>query len=218
MESFIVATTCKQTVVICDDHPIFLAGLKSVLVESGKFHIKATCTSLEEWDCSMEGADVLVCDVNLGSDRAGFSLVENLTQPNSFGRIVILTAYDEIFLMRRARELGAWAYVRKDASMEALVTVLHDDRTDGFRVIAPDLPEDHLDRVDGQSDIRLSKRELEVLSLVIDGLSSSQIGERLFTSRVTIETHRRNIYRKTKATNIIELSRITLKHGWLTGK
>ncbi len=206
--------TDKQTVVICDDHPIFLAGLKSVLVESGKFHIKATCTSLEEWDCSMEGADVLVCDVNLGSDRAGFSLVENLSQPDSFGRIVILTAYDEIFLMRRARELGAWAYVRKDASMEAFVTVLHDDKTDGFRVIAPGLPEDHLDRVDEQSEvIRLSKRELEVLSLVIDGLSSSQIGERLFTSRVTIETHRRNIYRKTKATNVLELARFAHSYG-----
>lgn len=208
----------KKSIVICDDHPIFLEGLRGVLEESGLFRVKAVCSRLEDWHSGMEDADILICDINLGHDRAGFSLISNLPKPMSFGRLVFLTAYDEIYLIRKAKELGACAYVRKDTPMETLVSVL-DDLDESFRLIAPGLSDNYLDVLDRQNpEVSLSKRELEVMQLVIDGLSSSQIGDRLFTSRTTIETHRRNIYRKTKATNVMELSRIALQHGWLTAK
>jgi DNA-binding NarL/FixJ family response regulator len=166
----------------------------------------------------MEDADILICDINLGNDRAGFSLISNLPKPMRFGRLVFLTAYDEIYLIRKAKELGACAYVRKDTPMETLVSVL-DDLNESFRFIAPGLSDNYLELVDRQdTEVNLSKRELEVMQLVMDGLSSSQIGDRLFTSRTTIETHRRNIYRKTKATNVLELSRIALRNGWLSAE
>ena len=68
---------------------------------------------------------------------------------------------------------------------------------------------------EARSAMGLSKREMQVLALVAEGLTNAEIAERLFTSKRTVETHRQNLMKKTRTRNTAALIRLAARQGWL---
>ena len=114
--------------------------------------------------------------------------------------------YDDPTMIRKAELAGANAYLLKDVSNETLLEVMRHP-TGGQFYIQEGLkhPDNAIFKDSFSSVVKLTMREKEIVQLVVSGLTTVEIAEKLFLSTNTIETHRRNIYRKLNIKNLPDL-------------
>jgi DNA-binding NarL/FixJ family response regulator len=176
----------KIRVVIVDDHPVVRFGLATIIKLQRDMVVTAEAGSGEEACtlCAERPADVVLMDLRL----PGLSGVETIrairkTQPDL--RFIVLTTYDGDDDIHRALEAGAQAYLLK-AMSHAEVTAAIRKVHGGSRVI-PEPVSKRLAERPPHSQLR--PRELEVLTLIGDGLSNKEIGERLGITEATVKWH-----------------------------
>ena len=192
-----------HSILIVDDHPIVRQGLCQLIAAHPDFQV---CAEAGEW-CSAISAtaehlpEVIILDISL-EKRLALNLTRELLAVSPKSKVVVLSMHDEMSYAERAIKGGAHGYVMKanatERVMEAIETVLKDEiylssklknlilkRTaiPKARIRSADIPE-------------LSNREVEVLKMIAEGLSSQEISERMCLSTKTIEVHRGNIRMK----------------------
>jgi two-component system, NarL family, nitrate/nitrite response regulator NarL len=204
-------------IVLCDDHELFANGISDILVKSGKFRLDRIFTSSKE--CikylSIITPDILVCDLNIDT-HDGFDILHEVKLRKLKTMVVFLTAYEEPFLVEKARKSGACAYISKSTSGNELLTTLLNLEPTGFLTNIKDKSiSSSYDGLEAQftSKYRLSKQEINIIKLVLEGKTSQEIGDALFISRHTAETHRRNIYKKLGISGFINLQQFARNHG-----
>ena len=202
--------------VLVDDHEVVRGGLRRVLEAQPGWSVEAEVGDIERALRATLGhkPDVLILDLNL----AGVSSLEyipELLERSPATRIVVLTMQTEPAYARDALRAGASAYVLKEAAEEELVTAVR-AAAEGRTYLTPRVgamiaaaPEA------GEADDELTGREQEVLRLLARGHTNAEIGELLFLSRRTIESHRGNIQRKLDLTTRAELTNYALEHKLL---
>jgi len=206
-----------KKIVICEDHRIVYDGLELFLAGSKEYAIvgyaangKALITLLKDTD-----PDILILDLNLpGSD--GFTLLHEIRTRNEKIRIIILTMYNDSFLIEKAREERANAYLLKNASNEEIMAALAQLDENNFyvtRSVQHEMDRRKIYRDRFAQKMKLTRRELEVIEKLARGESSQEIAEKLFLSQHTVETHRKNIFRKLEINNIADLVRFAHENG-----
>jgi two-component system response regulator NreC len=199
-------------IVIADDHAVVRRGLKQVLDAEPGFEVLAEAADIETARRYVRGhhPDVLVLDLNL---PGGSSLTEipaiRAEAPDT--QIVVLTMQNEPAYARQALSAGALGYVLKEAAESELVEAIHRAAVGdtylnprlGARVAAEPPP--------GPPD-GLSEREVEVLRMITLGFTNAEIGEKLYLSVRTVETHRAHIQQKLRLGSRAELVRYALDH------
>jgi two-component system response regulator NreC len=200
-------------VVIADDHAVVRRGLRQVLDADGGFEVVAEASDLDGARRYVRGhhPDVLVLDLNMpgGSSLEGIAEIR-AECPDT--QIVVLTMQAEPAYARHALSAGALGYVLKEAAEDELVEAIQRAAAGdtylnprlGARVAAEPPP--------GPPD-GLSEREAEVLRMIALGHTNAEIGEQLYLSVRTVETHRAHIQQKLRLGSRSELVRYALDHG-----
>jgi DNA-binding NarL/FixJ family response regulator len=186
-------------VVLADDDAIIVEGLCTILGAHGGIEVVATAVNgAQAVDrCREFKPAVAVLDIRMpvmdGIQAAAVLLTEKLAAP------LLLTTFDEPDLIGRALDVGARGYILKNSPVEqigaAIVTVAQ-----GGTVFAPDII-DYIRSVvhipTATAFACLTQRELEVVALVAQGLSNTQIAQRLYLSNGTVRNHISAILEKT---------------------
>ena len=208
-------------VFIADDHPIVLQGVSCVLSNRPEFQVVGMAASGDELSKKMLHAKphVLLLDLNM----PGKDFYENIKWAKKNAPSVKILAYSSYHTPDLVRSLvhdGVAGFLPKSATpaeiTDAIQSVFQGEihvtmvaahaQTDATPVTAHALPTD-----DFRKRLALSRREQEILVLISSGLSSQRIGQTLYISKHTVETHRKNILRKLDFNSSTELVKFAVQ-------
>lgn len=201
----------KKNIVICEDHSIVYIGLKLLLEQSKHYNLLGYASNGKELIPLLKKGevDILILDLNL-PDTDGFTLLKTIREFDTTIRIVILTMYHEEFLVERARLEGANAYLLKNSGNDELLQALDKLDENVFYVaeqLEQELSRRKLFKDDFAQKMKLTRRELEIIKLLAMGMTSQQTAVELSLSSHTVDTHRKNIFRKLEINSIADLVR-----------
>lgn len=213
-----MTTAAAIKLFICDDHRIVIEGLQRLLEDMDQVECVGTATGGEEALAQLEHlpVDIVILDLNMpGMD--GGETMRRIKDRWPDMRVIILTMDDGAAVIRQLVRDGADGYLLKTCGRDEFLLAVQRVWA-GHRHISEEAAEAMLhhggqapggvDRLD-----RLSTREREVLKALADGLSNKEIGERLFISHRTVDTHRTNLMKKLGVHNLAELVRIAIAAG-----
>lgn len=187
-------------VVIVDDHPIVRKGLRSELSETSDIKV---IDEAGDGDEALEKArvhkpDIILLDISLPG-RNGYEVLKQLRSEYPQIRVLILTTYPEKQYAVRCLRGGAYGYLTKDSAPEELITAIR-KIAQGRKYVGVSLGEILATEIDTLSNRLphedLSDREFQVLCLIGQGKTVSQVAEILSLSLSTINTHRAHILEK----------------------
>jgi len=205
-------------IVLADDHRVVRTGLGLLLEAEEGIEVVAEAGDVDGTLRAVLGhkPDVLVLDLNMPGSRTSLEALPLVRERSAQTATVVLTMQEDPEFARRALRAGALGYVLKEAADAELVAAIR-RAADGHTYLNPSLgarlattpelsagPPDHL-----------SERELEVLRLIALGHTNAEIGEQLFLSVRTVETHRARVQHKLGCSTRAELVRYALDHGLL---
>lgn len=181
---------------LADDHPVVRAGLRAVLDAEPDFAVVAEAATAERAVelAAAQPVDVVLMDLQFGPGMHGSEATALITARQQAPRVLVLTTYDTDADILAAVEAGASGYLLKDAPPEELAAAVRTAAAGGS-ALAPAVALRLMDRMRTPAQA-LTKRELEVLQLVADGLSNQQISKRLFLSQATVKSHLVHVYAK----------------------
>ena len=207
---------------LADDHALVLNGLIAMLSQEPGFVIVATARDGSEAieKLSQLGADIALLDIDM-PEMTGLEATRLICKNFKDTKVVLLSMHAEPSLVRNAIDAGADGYVLKTADLEELTFALKQVAKgkpyfDSNLLITQKnvpLPQTTL-AYPGLSD--LTARETEILKMIAQGFNNNEIGERLFISPKTVDTHRTNLMRKLNARNAASLTRIALEEGLIS--
>ncbi|MER5307205.1 response regulator transcription factor [Streptomyces sp. NPDC002773] len=181
---------------LADDHPVVRAGLRAVLDTEPDFAVVAEAATAERAVelAAAGGVDVVLMDLQFGSGMHGSEATAAITAVPGGPKVLVLTTYDTDADILAAVEAGASGYLLKDAPPEELAAAVRTAAA-GQSALAPAVAHRLMDRMRTPAEA-LTKRELEVLQLVGDGLSNQQISKALFLSQATVKSHLVHVFAK----------------------
>lgn len=187
---------------IVDDHQMLIEGLKSLLQNEFSIKIVGTATTAEL--CKQfflaQSVDVVFMDINL-PDMSGIDLTEFLLQKHPNLNIIALSTFTQGTYVRKMIENGAKGYLLKNASKFEILKAIETVQS-GKKYLTPEAEEALKYEINLQKKMpKITKREKEVLVLIVEGLKNSQIAEKLFISIDTVDSHRKNLYSKLNVNN-----------------
>ncbi|HWD71701.1 MAG TPA: response regulator transcription factor [Actinomycetota bacterium] len=206
------------SVLLAEDHPVVREGLRAMLEAEGDFQVVGQTGNSSEVGGMVEELhpDVLVLDLIMPG-IGGLNALRELTRRRLSTRVVVLSMYANEAYVLEALQNGAGAYVLKQSEAAELVRGIR-EVAKGRRYLSPPLSqravEAYAKRAKGTIATReaeLTAREKEVLMLVGQGFTSAQIGERLFISVRTVESHRSNLTKKLGLHSQAEMVRTALR-------
>jgi two-component system response regulator NreC len=205
-------------VVIADDHAVVRSGLRMLLEAQEDLHVVAEAgdvpTAMQV--IRAHRPTVAVLDLNMPGG-SGLEAIPSLRQSTPETAIVVLTMQDDPAFARQALQGGALGFVLKESAddelLEAIKLAARGDtylnpRLGARLAAAPPQPE-------GPPD-GLSERERDVLRLIALGHTNTEIGEQLYLSTRTVETHRAHIQQKTRRSTRAELVSYAIEHGLIS--
>jgi len=186
-------------VLIVDDHHVVREGLRRILENDNEVEVVGEARSGEEAvvKASSLVPDVIIMDLKMpGMD--GIMATHEIKQKMPDVNILVLTLYAEDFI-NQAVEAGVSGYLLKDSDSDQITKAVH-QVYDGLCPIAPSLTRELVTRFiklsrNDQSSL-LSKRQIEILRLIAEGVSGKDIGSQLFISTSTVKREIRNIFDK----------------------
>ena len=203
-------------ILLVDDHPMVLAGLRALLAPLPGLEVVATAATAAEAYVAVTAhrPDVVLLDINL-PDQSGLDVCRRLVDEHPALKVLALTTLNEKSYVTRMMTQGAAGYVLKNASPDELAEAIARVRA-GKKYFSDEvqelllLPEPAVAAVPP-----LTRREKEILGFIAQGLTSQAIADRLFLSALTVETHRRNLLAKFEVSNTAALIRLAAQHQLL---
>ncbi len=201
-------------ILVADDHPMLREGLVAVLSTQPDFEVVGEAADGAEV-VRLAGAlrpDVILLDLEMpGVD--GVEALEGLRDAGSEAHAIVFTAYDTDERILGALRAGARGYLLKGASRQEIFDAVRTVHAGGS-LLEPGVTTRLLDHVrEGEQREPLTPRELEVLSLISEGLHNSEIAARLFVTERTVKFHVSSILAKLGADNRTEAVAIATRRG-----
>lgn len=191
---------------LTDDHAILLGGLVKILSVEENFEVVGTAGSVRETldELTRKSPDLLITDYNLPDDD-GLTLVRRVKQKYPKMKIIVLSMHDEGHLIKEILKEGIDGYILKKDSQDELVNAVYAVKNDKV-YLSSDVNTMLMKGLNGNQEQKLlTDREREILKLIAKEYTNRQMAEELFISERTVETHRKNIFRKTGTNNLVGL-------------
>lgn len=206
---FISSQSCVMKILLVDDHAIVSDGLEALLKNVDGIEVVAKLTSGDFALAYLKqhNIDLLITDYAM-PDMDGLTLVKKVKEVQGNIKIIVLSMHDEVAMIREILAAGVDGYVLKKYAQQELVNAI-ETVSKGRQYYSSEVNKALLGALLPQemAENQITERELEVLKLLAQELTSKQIANRLFISERTVETHRKNLMRKTGANNAIGLMR-----------
>ncbi|MCE2732714.1 MAG: response regulator transcription factor [Flammeovirgaceae bacterium] len=192
--------------ILVDDHAIIIDGVKAILVQHPLVKVIHTAQSADEalqWFKTNE-ADLLITDYSMpGLDAVSFIKTVKRILPRI--KIIILSMHEEIHLTKEILKSGVNAYILKKDTQKELLQAIEEVNA-GRIYLSQDISKHMILNMDNPDEGKLlTEREKEILRLITQEYNNKQIAESLFISERTVETHRKNIFRKTGTNSLVGL-------------
>lgn len=200
-------------ILIVDDHPMVIEGLKTLLSDDPRVHVKTFFTNGKDTLAFLEkeNVDVVLLDVNL-PDINGVEMVTKILNKRATINILGLSTYSEPSIINQMIKNGVKGYLLKNATSDELVNAITQAHNGNFyfgsevqKILADSVSNDNKDLP------KLTRREKHILALIAEGKTTNTIAEELFISPLTVETHRRNLMQKLEVSNAASLIKIAVE-------
>ncbi len=204
-------------VLVVDDHAIFRSGLKRLLADEADMRVTGEAGSGQEaLDMLQAGTwSVILLDINM-TGRSGLDTLKRIRARWHEQPVLMLSMYPHEQYAAMALDAGANGYLSKDCDARELVQAIRIAAGGGY-YLSPAAAGPifvKLRKEGGQPPhYKLTPRELEILHLIIQGVSLTEIGKRLFLSVKTVSTYRTRLLEKLGVENNADLLRYALRHG-----
>ena len=216
-------------VILTDDHKLVRDGIKALLKDEEGLKIVGEASDGEQLLelLTSTPADVVVLDLNMPG-KNGLELIGYIKEGYPDVKVLVLSMLNYEYHVHQAMEAGAAGYLLKDSGKDELILAINlvakgtpyicsnvtldllRKHFDGVHVV------EHPEATTLKHTADLTKRELQILHLIAEGLTNADIAEKLFTSKRTIETHRQNLLEKTKTKNTATLIKYALQNGLIS--
>lgn len=194
-----------KKLLLIDDHAIVLDGIAAILSGNDDLEITAKLAdgNMALSYLKLNQADLIITDYSM-PDMDGLTLVRKAKQQSPGVKIIMLSMHDEADIIRNVMAAGLDGYILKKYAqkelLQAIEVVLSGGQYWSREVSTALLSNNAPERND-----ELTEREIEVLKLIVAELNSREIADKLFISERTVETHRKNLIRKTNVVNTVGL-------------
>jgi DNA-binding NarL/FixJ family response regulator len=218
-----MTTPLKMRILVADDHPIVLRGLKTVLNAQPDCEVVAEATNGEEAvDLALkEDVHLAILDISMPR-KTGLQAAREITHRKPEVRVLMLSMHDNEQYLFEAIKVGASGYVLKSAVDRDLVEACRAAMR-GEPFLYPGgvraLMRDYVERARAGDVMRselLTPREEEIVKLVAEAHTNEEIGEMLHISKKTVERHRANVLEKLGMRDRVELTRYAIRRGLVT--
>lgn len=212
----------KIKIVVADDHHLVRSGIIKILNEHDPFEVLSEAGDGKEAieKCEILQPDVLLLDLDMPVLN-GLDTVPIIKKKMPQLKVGILTMHKEKFLVEKLIKLGVEGYLYKSSDPEDLIYGVSQiangkhfytsEVTEKLVTSEPTFKQTSKDQLVLLA--RLSDREKEILKLIAEGFSNTEIGEKLFISARTVDTHRANIMKKVEVKNLAGLIRFAIASG-----
>jgi len=207
-------------VLLAEDHTIVRNGIVALLEKEEDIKIIAEAKNGEEVLTLLESGvapDVILTDINM-PDMNGIELILALkiSYPNI--KTLVLTMLDDENHVNQSLNAGAHGYLLKNVNIDEIIFAIK-QITKGYKYICTGISLNLLAQVSSNPysqkiklDVDISKREIEILNLIAQGFTNSEIADKLFTSKRTIEGNRQNLLDKTGTKNTAALINFVVRN------
>lgn len=205
----------KIKVLIVDDHPMVLEGMRSMLAQITFVHITGTASNAYEAieKIKIILPDIVITDINM-PEISGIELTVKIKAEFSSVKVIAMSTFKERSYISQMIQSGASGYLVKSACKEeieeAILSVY-----EGKLYMSLDINLHPDEKQDIGNTPVISSREKEVLALIADGLTNPQIAAKLFISMHTVDSHRKNLLTKFGINNTASLIKLAAKHGFV---
>ncbi|MDI5948130.1 response regulator [Flavobacterium yafengii] len=204
-------------VVLADDHVFVRDGIKSLLENEANIEVVGEATDGLEALKIVESCkpDLLILDIRM-PNMTGIEVVEKLRSQNNLVKIVMLSMHESEEYVLKSIKAGADGYLLKGSSKEEFLKALQ-TIANGGKYFSGDISSILIGQLNNSTSIQeskqmpdeeqlITKREREILKLLLSGKGNKEIAEALDISKRTAEVHRFNLMKKLKVKNLMELS------------
>lgn len=201
-------------VYIVEDHTVVVEGIRALLqneediIIAGSSGTAAACLEF----FAFNKADVLLMDINL-PDMSGVDLCRLIKTRHKEVTVLALSTFNQGIYMNKIMENGASGYLLKNVGRQELIDGIHTVSNGGiyFSFEAGKIYRTTMEKSSRQPV--LTKREKEIIKLIAEGLTNTQIAQQLFLSVDTVDSHRKNLYTKLNVKNTALLIRYAIDNG-----
>ena len=208
-------------IMLADDHEVVLESLAMMISSLPGIQVVATVANGQAAlaQLQQQPVDIVLSDMHMPGLN-GVELALRMREQYPMVKIILLTMEEEPETIRLAIQAGVWGYVLKRASRKILEAAIH-CVAEGGRYFSEEVSRrlaqlSNEDVYEGQelaeSVQTLSKREIEIIRLITNDVPSQEIADQLFISPKTVETHRRNIFKKLDIHSVVALTRFASTH------
>jgi DNA-binding NarL/FixJ family response regulator len=204
-----------KKVLLIDDHQILLDGIAELINQTEYFKVFATASggdhALELLRLHHQAIDCIVTDISL-PDIKGPELVKKVVEQFPGKKIISLSMHEEKHIVKEMIKAGVDGYVLKKSSREDLIEALN-KVNHGDKYVSPAVTHMLMDDIKYPSiTSSLSEREIEIIRLITEEKTTSQIADQLCISSKTVEAHKSNIFRKTRTSSLVGLTKFAIKY------
>jgi DNA-binding NarL/FixJ family response regulator len=209
-------------ILIADDHTMFVDGIESILKDERGMKVVGRCyNGADVIDfIAHNDVNIVLLDVNL-PDISGIEVCKKITEKYKNIKVLAISMYNEESYVSEIVNNGAIGYILKNTGREELLTAIKTVfKGENFfsREVSETIMKATINRKNAEKSPqlpKLSRREKEILKMIIDGDSTQQIADSLFISIKTVESHRSNLLAKFNARNSTALVKIVMENGLL---
>ena len=204
-------------VIVADDHRIFRQGLLRLLQSSNGITVVGEAGDGKEALnlITTEAPEIAILDISMPG-LSGFEVIRQLEQQENNTKIIYLTMHDDLFTAKKVITSKAKGFVSKDDAYEDLIYAI-EAVSSGRRFVSPSISDKifSLNILKDSDDDVLTKRELEILKLIADGVTNKKIAGQLSISVKTVETYRSRIMQKLDLHSTADLIKYAIRNGLL---
>lgn len=204
-------------IILADDHALVRTGLKRLIDDVEGLSIVGEAENGRDAVQRVKelNPDVAILDINM-PELNGIQATEILRRDYPELKIIIISMHSDELFPQRLLKAGANAYLTKDSEIEEISHAIHEVMEDRSYICTEVVQKLAVAKNKGGSPFKnLSKRELEVLGLMIKGMKVSDISDKLCLSPKTVSTYRYRLLGKLSVQNDIELTKLAMQYGFI---
>lgn len=217
------ANAAQRTVIIAEENDLVRQGLRTILTSEGNYTVRAEVQTLRGLRNLIQDihADLLIMSYTLSESNTG-PILSELSQLQPDMRLIVLSNYPQSAYAHSCMVNGADGYILKQSGSKVLLAAL--ERIEqGVQVVDQNVQPDreelpHRPETQDEAYQSLTRREREILFMVLEGLQNTEIADKLVISPRTVETHRSNMMRKLGIRGQASLMRYAVNLGLISAE